>query len=890
MARPKIPSQKKAYAALRGRINQYTLLVQQVYDQLNKEVASMVTRLGYDGSKPFSFSDYPQTSKAVRDLQEKFVGNLHSVIYTSTSREWKESNLLQDLLADKAMKFYGIKTRKGRIKKYYQTNSDALKAFQERKDKGLNLSQKLWNQSEDYKKELECAISSAVQKGTSAIALSKRLSKYLNDFPSLKADYGKRFGKARDVKDCEYRSIRLARTEINMAYRTAEQKRWEQFDFVIGYEVKLSGGHKIKDICDFAKGKYPKKFKFKGCHPNCFCYVIPILKSEDEFWDESGAPCPSEVVDIPDGFKDWLKDNKDRLRDAKKKGTLPYWAEENTDYVFEQKTHALRVADARHAARTDEDKKNILTRFENWRKMDEYDRDQYSKIDKWKDALGLDTSRLDKLMQTHFDGKGMDNEIWNEMIRLENKIDAYKRPFEDKIDELRERIYGKVLDEYGYNIFTRVKDKYDTVSKTLSPTANLADEMKKLNDLEKFINNFESGIVDLPNPSFIEDVFAGGASSVEEHKEILRYLVGTNKKNHYGLADLLDKFEKATDEFSVRDELQVMLKKDLGAVWDSIDNYSDLCAATDLKKIPKRWRLQFNKYIENIRAYDIELNGVAGVYNDIEGAYNIYKLSTMAETAEFGLSKVSPNCPHTLFKIWKKEGLPWDKFPSQTFFNYFDKFVPMYDGMVEVAENWIPTTSAHCNYKFNHVAISKKYFSQVNGRCKDNIYEAANVIYHEYGHAYDAYFPDGGWMRYKERFNNLFEKFEKRYNAMPEEDIRKRFWDAYDKVLDRRASKKIKNGSTAVIVDCELDEMMCACSDTIQSLRSDKLMINGGHGGNYFDNKYSRFAEFIAHMSENYWQGNEFFEEFDPVLYKEMKALMRVAYRGGKGALGKTKI
>ena len=341
MARPKIPSQKEAYSQLRGRINQYTLLVQKVYDQLNKEVASMVTRLGYDGSKPFRFSDYPQTSKAVRDLQEKFVGNLHSVIYTSTSREWKESNLLQDLVADKAMKFYGIKTRKDRIKKYYQTNSDALKAFQERKDKGLNLSQKLWNQSEDYKKEMECAISSAVQKGTSAIALSKRLSKYLNDFPSLKADYGKRFGKARDVKDCEYRSIRLARTEINMAYRTAEQKRWEQFDFVIGYEVKLSGGHNIKDICDFAKGKYPKKFKFKGWHPNCFCYVIPILKSEDEFWDESGAPCPSEVTDTPAGFKDWLKDNSDRLSDAKKKGTLPYWAEENTDYVFDKEVKPL---------------------------------------------------------------------------------------------------------------------------------------------------------------------------------------------------------------------------------------------------------------------------------------------------------------------------------------------------------------------------------------------------------------------------------------------------------------------------------------------------------------------------------------------------------------------
>ena len=41
----------------------------------------------------------------------------------------------------------------------------------------------------------------------------------------MKADYSKRFGMATNIYDCEYRSIRLARSEINMAYRNAERMK-----------------------------------------------------------------------------------------------------------------------------------------------------------------------------------------------------------------------------------------------------------------------------------------------------------------------------------------------------------------------------------------------------------------------------------------------------------------------------------------------------------------------------------------------------------------------------------------------------------------------------------------------------------------------------------------
>lgn len=331
MGKPKGINQKAQYRAHSIRLSRYANRVQSVYDTLNKEVAQLVIRSGYDGSEPFKWSNYPAANRKFDEIRTQFVMGMRGIIYSGTSEEWRQSNLAQDLLADKALKFYGIKREGKRAKVYYQTNSNALKAFQQRKDNGLNLSHKLWNQSSNYKEELEYCLSSAIDKGTSAVKLSKRLSKYLTDFPSLKKDYKEKFGQAVACKDCEYRSIRLARSEINMAYRAAEQERWKQFDFVLGYEVKLTqNGHHVPDICDDLAGKYPKDFVFKGWHPNCMCYVIPILKTEEQFWNNEEV---NDVKAPPSNFMDWLEENTDRIDKAKERDVLPYWYTENPKYV-----------------------------------------------------------------------------------------------------------------------------------------------------------------------------------------------------------------------------------------------------------------------------------------------------------------------------------------------------------------------------------------------------------------------------------------------------------------------------------------------------------------------------------------------------------------------------
>jgi hypothetical protein len=334
MAKPKIPSQKSRYGALNQRLNKYLLLVQQIFDDLNLEAAKAATSVSYDtdAGKPFRFSDYPTLAKRVKDLQQRYVDDIGAVIYSGTSAEWKKSNEVQDLLADGVLKAYGAQVSGQKYKIYYQPNNDALKAFQKRRANGMTLSQKLWNQAGNYRQEMEYAISSAIEKGTSAVTLSKRLSKYLHDFPSLQKDYKEKFGMAADCHDCEYRSMRLARSEINMAYRTAEQTRWEQMDFVVGYEIKLSGSHPAEDICDMLKGKYPKDFVWTGWHPNDLCYKIPILKTEEEFWNYGEArnkPSSKEVTDVPVGFKEWVADNEKRISKAKRNGTLPYFLKDN---------------------------------------------------------------------------------------------------------------------------------------------------------------------------------------------------------------------------------------------------------------------------------------------------------------------------------------------------------------------------------------------------------------------------------------------------------------------------------------------------------------------------------------------------------------------------------
>lgn len=60
------------------------------------------------------------------------------------------------------------------------------------------------------------------------------------------------------------------------------------------------------------------------------------LKTEDEFFDDDeDAKSVNEVEDVPQGFKDWIRDNEDRISRAEKRGTVPYFIADNRGLVDE---------------------------------------------------------------------------------------------------------------------------------------------------------------------------------------------------------------------------------------------------------------------------------------------------------------------------------------------------------------------------------------------------------------------------------------------------------------------------------------------------------------------------------------------------------------------------
>lgn len=135
----------------------------------------------------------------------------------------------------------------------------------------------------------------------------------------------------------------MACIEVNMAYRMSDYHRYQQLDFVVGIEIKLSNNHtlngfRFKDICDDLKGRYPKSFLFTGWHPQCRCVSVPGLMTTEEFLKQQSSilsgrsgrvRSTSKIKELPDNFYQWMDNNRERLEEAAKIGRLPYFIKIN---------------------------------------------------------------------------------------------------------------------------------------------------------------------------------------------------------------------------------------------------------------------------------------------------------------------------------------------------------------------------------------------------------------------------------------------------------------------------------------------------------------------------------------------------------------------------------
>ena len=366
----------------------------------------------------FSFDG--QSVKKQKEV-EGLLRRLHSLATLSIEKgmelEWEKANDECDKLLSSIFGKGVLETPQ--FAAWLDRNTNAMRAFIERSDAGLNLSDRVWRSVRQLRDEMEIAMTVAIGEGDSASSISRKVRQYLND-PDLmfrrfrykageevifddegneigrKPIYGKKWKKRiKDEATGKYRwidydrdsyktgsgvykssaknAMRVARTETNMAYRRADNERWKRMDFVLGQRIQLSNSHPVRDICDTLAGDYPKEFIFEGWHPQCFCFVTPILMDEDEMARMSDAfiegkeykPKGKPVKDYPDKFKDWVKDNSEKIMDAHDNMRDPYFVRHNwaiVNNILHPKMSIQERARIRHEARTQDQIDDIKAR------------------------------------------------------------------------------------------------------------------------------------------------------------------------------------------------------------------------------------------------------------------------------------------------------------------------------------------------------------------------------------------------------------------------------------------------------------------------------------------------------------------------------------------------
>jgi hypothetical protein len=323
--------------------------IRKVYEDAILDIA-ILAGLTDAKEKAFSLSLYPNLERRVEARIKKMHKSILRLISGSVKDSWQLSNEKNNLFVDRRLKGRKKLPQKVRLI-FYDPNEGALNSFLSRKEKGLNLSDRVWNLLEPFKHEMEQAIGLEIAQGTPAPKMATKFKQYLNEpdklFRRVRGEDGKlRLSKkAREYKPGQgvYRSsyknaLRLSATEVNTSYRLNDINRWQKLEFIKGYRIVLSNSHKTYDICDeLNKSIYPKDMVWSGWHPFCKCHMEPVMisdeqysKLEDYLLGVGEKPDISYVSEPPKVFTDYVQKNEERIRGWKQP---PYWYRDNKKFV-----------------------------------------------------------------------------------------------------------------------------------------------------------------------------------------------------------------------------------------------------------------------------------------------------------------------------------------------------------------------------------------------------------------------------------------------------------------------------------------------------------------------------------------------------------------------------
>lgn len=506
-----------------ARTTRYARQVERLYNTACSEIAAAAGRIEIPEDGVFSFDDFPATRRQAQGILNRLAKRVEAVIETGTRTEWQAA-------CDKSDTFLSSILRTSRLSpeeaaQYQARNLEALQAFQQRKAGGLGLSQRVWKYTEEFKTAVELGIDVAVGEGRSAGQLSRDLRQYLQNPDKLFRRVRDKGGNLRLSKAASmyhpgqgvYRSSaknaeRLARTEVNMAYREAEYLRWQQLDFVVGFRVMLSNNHTttdskgkkvpLTDICDELAGDYPKTFKFLGWHPQCRCVVVPIMSDYDEYNDDranrlkaivrgktyKSLPSRRTVRDVPAAFRSHIEAIAERAKGWK---SMPYYIRDNFKKGVISGGLLPTIPQKTQMPGTTAKPPEPCTEFDS----------EIANFKKWAYSFGLDVSRLDPL-RTAGDRAGLNAEVkrlqderlnkMSEWLAARSEVDDFADKavgFPDIVKEIKDALTANEIRTTNYysDCISRLKAFFASLPGKLSAakakkgsySANMPTELQK---------------------------------------------------------------------------------------------------------------------------------------------------------------------------------------------------------------------------------------------------------------------------------------------------------------------------------------------------------------------------------------------------------------------------
>lgn len=320
-----------------------------IYQSIMRQAVKYGLSVNFDeeAGEIFDFDNFPKLKKKINDLFDDMHERITTLVQNAISEEWQFSAEKYDFCLSEMLD-KGEFTKE-EIEAYIARNNEAIKsrreeslqAFRERVESGMNLSDRVWKLTDQFKTELELALDVGISQGKSADAISRDIRQYLNNPDKLFRRVRDKHGNLKLSKAAQayhpgqgvYRSsyknaVRVARTEVNMAYRSADHENWSAEKMVIGIRVSLSNNHTLNgkpffDICDELQGVYPKDFKFYMWHICCRCWATPITPTQEEVIDYtkklmagedvSNYKFKDEVTELPKAFRFWYAKNYSRV-------------------------------------------------------------------------------------------------------------------------------------------------------------------------------------------------------------------------------------------------------------------------------------------------------------------------------------------------------------------------------------------------------------------------------------------------------------------------------------------------------------------------------------------------------------------------------------------------